>query len=80
MTTKRKNRIAWGLALLLAGLVLGGSWVGIRRTYGFGGWIGLRGSRIRNVHGAWEFGAGEGPVKGLYVVRLGPVLVAWWRR
>jgi hypothetical protein len=65
-----KNRMAWGLAVLLAVLLLGGAGIGIRRTYYFR--TGYRGS-------SQSFFLAR-PYGGMYYIALGPTYVAWWRR
>jgi hypothetical protein len=71
MTTKRKNRIAWGLALLLAVLVLGGSWIGIRRTYGF---------VIFDRPGHTVLGSLPSTGGDMHIVLMGDRVLLWWHR
>jgi hypothetical protein len=65
-----KNRMAWGLALLLALLLLGGAGIGLRRTYEF---------NALSSDGDWGFGYEE-LRGGFHTLGLGRVLVVWSRR
>jgi hypothetical protein len=68
--TKMRNRVAWGLALLLAVLLLSGGGVLIRRTYYFD---------VRSFSGRLTFGYEVYPA-GSHVLYIGPLRVIWWPR
>ena len=67
---QRTNSVAWGLAVLLAVLLLGGAGVGIRHTY--------------EVHLTYYAGARSIECGTLFEFNrflfLGPLRFTWWRR
>jgi hypothetical protein len=65
-----KTRRAWGLAVVVAVMLLAGAGMGIQRTYEFS---------VIYGHGDWGFGYQE-LRGGFHTAGLGPVLVVWSRR
>jgi ABC-type transporter Mla subunit MlaD len=73
-----KNRTAWGVAVVLAVLLLGGGGVLIHRTYGFTTFQTQVSVAFSQVH-AMPIGGRGTPVK-LHGVQIGHTTLLWWRR
>jgi hypothetical protein len=64
-----KTRMAWGLTVLLAVLLLSGAGIGIRHTFHFAAGFRSSGRAFFNF-----------PYGGTHYNAVGPVYVAWWCR